>query len=87
MKGVFKAIHPEVASGDRSSCICRGYPLPPPDKTTVAVSMPDVHRVGDLELEQDVQYQQRSWAFERIGWIAMSLIAIAALLGLTGSGW
>jgi protein-L-isoaspartate(D-aspartate) O-methyltransferase len=49
--------------------------------------MPDVHRVGDLELEQDMQYQQRSWAFERVGWIAMSLIAIAALLGLTGSGW
>lgn len=41
--------------------------------------MTDVHRAGDLELEQDLQYQQRSWEFERIGWIAMSLIASAAL--------
>ena len=49
--------------------------------------MTEVHRVGDLELEQDLQYQQQSWTVERVGWVAMSLIAIAALLGLTGSGW
>ena len=71
-----------------SSCIDTSYSLPSSsDRTTVAVSMTEVHRVGDLELEQDLQYQQRSWMVERVGWIAMSLITIAALLGLTGSGW
>lgn len=49
--------------------------------------MTNMHPGGDLELEQDLQYQERAWAFERISWAAMSLIAIAALLGLTGSGW
>ncbi len=53
----------------------------------VSVSMANVNKVGDLELEQDLQHQQRTWTFERTGWILMSLIAIAALLGLTGSGW
>lgn len=49
--------------------------------------MTDKGKVGDLELEQDLQYQQQSWVFQRIGWAAMSLIALAALLGLTGEGW
>jgi hypothetical protein len=47
----------------------------------------DVHRVGDLELDQDLQYQQRAWIFQRIGWGAIALTTIAALLGFTGSGW
>ncbi|MBK5647525.1 MAG: hypothetical protein I4N51_10885 [Acinetobacter sp.] len=49
--------------------------------------MTNTDRVGDLELEQDLQYQQRSWVFQRIGWAAMSVIALAAGLGLTGEGW
>ncbi len=49
--------------------------------------MTNIQRVGDLEIEQDLQYQQRAWTVERIGWIAMFLIASSALLGLTGSGW
>lgn len=48
--------------------------------------MADIKRVGDLEIGQDLQYQQRSWTVERIGWITMFLITIAALFGLTGSG-
>lgn len=48
--------------------------------------MPDVPRVGDLEIDQDLTYQRREWVFERVGWGVMLLIVLAALAGLIGKG-
>lgn len=43
-------------------------------------------RVGDLEIDSDVEFQLREWRFERIGWVAMLAAAVAALLGAFGRG-
>jgi hypothetical protein len=48
--------------------------------------MPDVTRVGDLELGQDLAYQRREWAFERAGWLVLAAIVLLGLLGLLGRG-
>lgn len=48
--------------------------------------MPEVRRVGDLEIDQDLRFQKREWVFERIAWAVMALIVLAALLGLFGRG-
>ncbi|HEX2142034.1 MAG TPA: hypothetical protein VHK28_07155 [Candidatus Limnocylindria bacterium] len=45
-----------------------------------------VHRVGDLEVEQDLAFQRREWIAERIGWTAMLVLAVAGVLGLFGTG-
>jgi hypothetical protein len=29
--------------------------------------MSDIHRVGDLEISQDLHFQRRSWAVQRFG--------------------
>jgi hypothetical protein len=39
-----------------------------------------------LELDQDLAFQHRSWIVQRIGWIVLGLIIVAALLGLFGEG-
>jgi hypothetical protein len=43
-------------------------------------------RVGDLEIDQDLGYQRRSWRVQRIGWVAMFAVVAAALAGVLGSG-
>jgi hypothetical protein len=43
-------------------------------------------RVGDIEIEQDLDLERREWTVERIGWVVMILLVIAALAGLFGSG-
>lgn len=48
--------------------------------------MANTQRVGDLELDQDIDFQRRSWAVQRVGWGVMALVALAALLGLFGPG-
>lgn len=48
--------------------------------------MPDKKRVGDLEIEQDLAFQEKEWRVERAGWIVMALLVLAALAGLFGSG-
>lgn len=45
-----------------------------------------MQRIGDLELDQDLKFQQREWRIERIGWFAMLLIIVGALSGLSGTG-
>ena len=45
-----------------------------------------LRRVGDLEIEQHLDLQERLWRFQRIGWGIMALLVLAALSGLTGSG-
>ena len=48
--------------------------------------MTNLRRVGDLEIDQDLDYQQRSWFVQRIGWLVMGLFVLAGLLGLFGTG-
>jgi hypothetical protein len=43
-------------------------------------------RVKDLEIHQDLDFQQRDWRLQRIGWLALGLVIIAMLLGLGGTG-
>jgi hypothetical protein len=39
-----------------------------------------------LELDQDMPFQERAWRAERIAWIVLTLIVVAALIGLFGTG-
>jgi hypothetical protein len=55
------------------------YPQP-------GVVMADIKSVGDLEINQDLRFQKKEWAFERWGWIIMVILVIAGLLGLFGQG-
>jgi len=45
-----------------------------------------MRRVGDLDLDQDLTFEKRQWKVQRVGWAAMVLIVVAALLGVFGSG-
>jgi hypothetical protein len=40
-----------------------------------------------LELTTDDAFQQMEWRIQRIGWLVWAMLLLAALLGLTGSGW
>ena len=48
--------------------------------------MPQPKRVGSLEIGQDIDFQRQEWRAQRIGWVVMALIAVAALAGLMGNG-
>jgi hypothetical protein len=48
--------------------------------------MSEMKRTGDLEIHQDLKFQKKEWNFERIGWVGMLAIALAALLGVFGEG-
>ncbi|MDQ3686674.1 MAG: hypothetical protein M3430_13905 [Acidobacteriota bacterium] len=48
--------------------------------------MSEASRTGNLEVAQDLEFQRRSWTFQRMGWIVMTLVIVAALLGLFGTG-
>jgi hypothetical protein len=41
---------------------------------------------GNLDIDQDLDYQQRAWVAQRVGWAIMALITLAALAGLLGPG-
>jgi hypothetical protein len=41
---------------------------------------------GDLEIEQDLDFERRTWTVERVGWVLMAGVGIAALAGLFGPG-
>lgn len=38
----------------------------------------------DLHDETDVRFQRRQWRLERVGWVAITLITLATVLGLFG---
>jgi hypothetical protein len=46
--------------------------------------MPSAHR--DIEVAQDLNYQRMSWRIQRIAWIVLALVVLAALAGLAGTG-
>jgi hypothetical protein len=43
-------------------------------------------RYGDLEIDADLAFQRRTWVVQRIGWLLMLGVVIAAILGLFGRG-
>lgn len=43
-------------------------------------------RIGDLEINQDLDTQHMTWSLQRIGWIGMALLILAALAGGFGEG-
>lgn len=43
-------------------------------------------RVGDLEVAQNLELQQRGWVIQRVGWAVMALVLAAAAAGLFGGG-
>lgn len=45
-----------------------------------------VTRVGDLEIDQDLAYQERDWKAERVGWVVLLAVVLVAALGLFGHG-
>ncbi|HOB74326.1 MAG TPA: hypothetical protein PKG54_07350 [Phycisphaerae bacterium] len=48
--------------------------------------MVQFERIGDLDIDQDLSFQQRMWMIQRVGWVLMVLVLIAILLGLAGAG-
>jgi hypothetical protein len=43
-------------------------------------------KYGNLEIEEDLAFQQRTWKVERAGWVLMALIALASIVGLIDEG-
>lgn len=39
-----------------------------------------------LEVDEDLAFQRKEWAAERVGWAAMGLLVAVALTGVTGHG-
>lgn len=46
----------------------------------------EIKQVKTLEINQDLQYQTRSWMLQRVSWGVIAFTALMALLGLFGSG-
>lgn len=40
----------------------------------------------ELELDDDMEFQHRQWFWQRLGWIVITLLLLAAVLGFFGSG-
>lgn len=48
--------------------------------------MPELRKIGDLQIDEDFSLQQRFWRLQRIGWVVMALVCLLGLLGLLGPG-
>lgn len=46
----------------------------------------DLKRIGDIDINQDLDFQRKCWTVQRIGWIVMALLVLTALLGVFGHG-
>lgn len=42
--------------------------------------------IGDLRIDQDIEFQRRAWRVERIGWGVIFLVIALGLLGLFSTG-
>jgi hypothetical protein len=45
-----------------------------------------IRRVHELEIDQDLRFQRRSWVVQRVGWVVMAALIALAAAGLLGSG-
>lgn len=48
--------------------------------------MKDSNKVGNLEIDQDLEFQRRDWRAQRVGWVVMLLLILGSLAGLFGRG-
>lgn len=48
--------------------------------------MPSIQRIGDIEIDEDIGFQQRMWQAERVAWVVFALVLVATFLGLLGRG-
>lgn len=48
--------------------------------------MGEPHRVGLIEVDQDLEHARSLWRVQRVGWVVMFLILLGAALGLFGHG-
>jgi hypothetical protein len=48
--------------------------------------MSNRQRFGDLEVNEDLTFQQWEWRLQRIGWVVMGVIILAGLVGVFGQG-
>jgi hypothetical protein len=46
-------------------------------KSSLSMSK-ELKTIGDLEINEDIKFEKRQWMVERIGWIAMFSLVIAA---------
>jgi hypothetical protein len=56
------------------------------DESGSSARRPGPRTGGGLEIDEDLPFQRREWVAERVGWAAMALLVLAALLGLFGTG-
>jgi hypothetical protein len=40
----------------------------------------------ELEIDEDIALERKNWILQRIAWVLMALLVLAALLGFTGDG-
>jgi hypothetical protein len=59
-----------------------------PDATERKARWPlvTIERVGSLEIDQDLAFERREWAVQRLGWVIVLLMLVAGLAGLLGPG-
>ena len=43
-------------------------------------------KIGDLQINEDMEFQRRSWIVQRVGWLVFALVILLAALGLFGDG-
>jgi hypothetical protein len=43
-------------------------------------------RNSQFQIDEDLKFQRREWKIQRVSWIAMALMIVAALLGVFGTG-
>jgi len=48
--------------------------------------MSDLPQIGDIQIHEDLPFLRREWRVQRIGWIALGIIVVLALLGVFGRG-
>jgi len=61
----------------------------PVNQTTIrseASIMARTKKVGDLQINEDMEFQRRSWIVQRVGWLVFALVILLAALGLFGDG-
>lgn len=46
--------------------------------------MSGLHRVGDLEIDQDLDFERKAWVVHKIAWAVLALLLVATVLGLFG---
>jgi hypothetical protein len=50
------------------------------------MSTEGTQEMGTLDIEQDLDYQDRAWKRQRVSWVVMALVLLGALLGFFGPG-